>query len=186
MASLTALDIVVLVLVGGGAVLGFSRGLVQEVTALLAWILAIAAVRFFHAPVTGLLGDFVGTPGGAAMLAYVLLFGGVFLIAKWGSRAMGQRSRASIVGGFDRGLGAGFGALKGLLLAAVAFMAITLLYDIGYGNAQRPAWLTGSRTYPALNATSNALSKVIAERQNEAEMERRRTAEQAPPDAAAR
>jgi len=168
MGSLTALDIVVLVLVGGGAVLGFSRGLVQEVMTLLAWILAIAAVRFFHPLVTDLLAGWVGTEGGAAMLAFVLLFGGVFAFAKWGSRAMGQRSRASLVGGFDRGLGAGFGAVKGLMVASIGFMLVTLLYDIGYGNAQRPAWMTDSRTYPALNATSGALSKVIAERRAEA------------------
>ena len=121
MGSLTALDIIVLTLVGGGAVLGFSRGLVQEVTTLLAWVLAIAAVRFFHPLVTDLLAGWVGTEGGAAMLAFVLLFGGVFVLAKWGSRAMGQRSRASLVGGFDRGLGAGFGAVKGLLIASIAF-----------------------------------------------------------------
>ena len=168
MGSLTALDIIVLTLVGGGAVLGFSRGLVQEVTTLLAWVLAIAAVRFFHPLVTDLLAGWVGTEGGAAMLAFVLLFGGVFVLAKWGSRAMGQRSRASLVGGFDRGLGAGFGAVKGLLIATIGFMVVTLLYDIGYGNAQRPAWMTDSRTYPALNATSAAMSKVIAERRAEA------------------
>lgn len=168
MGSLTALDILVLTLVGGSAVLGFSRGLVQEVTTLLAWILAIAAVRFFHPVVTDLLTGWVGSGGGAAMLAFVLLFGGVFVLAKWGSRAMGQRSRASLVGGFDRGLGAGFGAVKGLLIASIAFMIVTLLYGIGYGNAQRPAWMTESRTYPALNATSGAMSKVIAERRAEA------------------
>ena len=168
MGSLTALDIIVLTLVGGSAVLGFSRGLVQEVTTLLAWILAIAAVRFFHPVATELLAGWVGTAGGAAMLAFVLLFGGVFAFAKWGSRAMGQRSRASFVGGFDRGLGAGFGAVKGLMIASIGFLVLTLLYDIGYGNTQRPAWMTASRTYPALSATSGAMSKVIAERRAEA------------------
>ena len=80
----------------------------------------------------------------------------------------GQRSRASLVGGFDRGLGAGFGAVKGLMIATIGFMLVTLLYDIGYGDAQKPAWMTDSRTYPALNATSGALSKVIADRRAEA------------------
>ena len=168
MASLTALDIIVLTLVGGSAILGFMRGLVQEVTSLLAWVLAIAAVRFFHPFVTDFLEAWVGTEGGAAVLAFVLLFGGVFAIAKWGSRAMGQRSRASLVGGFDRGLGAGFGAVKGLMIATIGFMLVTLLYDIGYGNAQKPAWMTDSRTYPALSATSGALSKVISDRRAEA------------------
>src|SRR3546814_14334015 len=91
------------------------------------------------------------------MLAFALLCGGVFGIVKWGSRTMGQRSRASLVGGFDRGLGAGFGAVKGLALATVLFMGVTLLYDIGYGNMARPTWMTESRTWPALNATSAAL-----------------------------
>lgn len=168
MANLTALDIFVLTLVGGGAVLGFMRGLVQEVTSLLAWVLAIVAVRFFHPAVTDLLAGWVGTAGGAAMLAFVILFGGVFGLTKWASRAMGQRSRASLVGGFDRGLGAGFGAVKGLIVATLVFMAATLLYDIGYGNAQRPAWMTDSRSYPALSATSAAMSKVIADRRAEA------------------
>src|SRR3546814_4516502 len=35
----------------------------------------------------------------------------------------------------------GFGAVKGLALATVLFMGATLLYDIGYGNAARPAWM---------------------------------------------
>lgn len=157
-----------LALVGGFAVLGFMRGLVQEVTTLLAWVLAIVAVRFFHPVVTDAVSGWVGTAGGGAMLAFVLLFGGVFILTKWSARAMGQRSRASIVGGFDRGLGAGFGAVKGLIVATIGFMIATLLYDIGYGNAQRPAWLTDSRSYPALSATSQAMSKVIAERRAEA------------------
>jgi membrane protein required for colicin V production len=185
MGSLTALDILVLTLVGGGAVLGFSRGLVQEVTTLLAWVLAIVAVRLFHGMVTNLVAGWVGTEGGAAMLAFVLLFGGVFALAKWGSRAMGQRSRASLVGGFDRGLGAGFGAVKGLIIASLLFMVVTLLYDVGYGNAQRPAWMTDSRTYPALNATSGAMSKVIAERRDAAR-QAQATGKQDAPDAAAK
>lgn len=168
MGNLTALDMIVLTIVGGSAVLGFMRGLVQEVTTLLAWVLAIAAVYFFHAPVTALVGPWVGAGGGAAVLGFVLLFGGVFALAKWGSLAMGRRSRASIVGGFDRGLGAGFGAIKGLLIATIGFLLLTLLYDIGYGTAPRPEWMTSSRTYPALSASGAAMSKVVAERRAEA------------------
>lgn len=165
---MTSLDMAVMLMVGGGAILGFIRGLVQEVTSLIAWIAAIAAVRFFHAPATGLLADHVGTPGAAALLAYTLLFGTVFLLGKWASRAMGHRARASFVGGIDRGLGAGFGAIKGLLVATLLFMLATLVYDLGFGgDAARPAWMAESRTYPALSATAAALSGVIAERRDE-------------------
>src|SRR3546814_5327974 len=89
--------------------------------------------------VTERLSGWVSAPGGAAMLAFVILFGGVLALAKWGSRTMGQRSRASLVGGFDRGLGAGIGAVKGLIVATLLFMAATLLYDIGSGDGKGPA-----------------------------------------------
>lgn len=164
---MTALDMAVMVLVGGGAVLGFARGLVQEVTSLIAWVAAIVAVRLFHGLATDLLADHVGTPGAAAVLAYALLFGTVFFAGKWASRTMGQRARASLVGGLDRGLGAGFGALKGLLVATLLFMLATLIVDIGGGRAaDRPKWMTDSRSYPALSATAAALSGVIAERRS--------------------
>jgi membrane protein required for colicin V production len=165
MENLTALDMTVLVLVGGGALLGFLRGLVQEVTSLIAWIAAILAVRLFHTPVTAVLAGQFDTPGAAAVLGFALLFGVVFLIGKYASRAAGQRARASLVGGFDRGLGAGFGAVKGLMVAALLFMLATLVTDMaGGGEADRPQWMTGSRTYPALSATAAALSGVIAAR----------------------
>jgi membrane protein required for colicin V production len=165
MENMTSLDMAVMLMVGGGAILGFLRGLIQEVTSLVAWVAAIVAVRLFHTPVTELLTGQVGTAGAAAVLGYVLLFGGVFLIGKWASRAMGQRARASFVGGFDRGLGAGFGAIKGLLVATLLFMLASLIYDLGFGgDAERPQWMTDSRTYPALAATAGALSTVIAER----------------------
>ena len=52
---MTALDIIVLFLLGGGAVFGFMRGFVQEALSLIAWILIIAAVRIFHGPATAAL-----------------------------------------------------------------------------------------------------------------------------------
>lgn len=168
MENLTSLDMAVLLMVGGGAILGFMRGLVQEVASLIAWIVAIAAVYFLHAPVSGLLEGQVGTAVAAALLAFVLLFGVIFLLGKWASRAMGHRARASFVGGIDRGLGAGFGAVKGLMVATLLFMLATLIYDLGFGaDASRPAWMAESRTYPALAATASALSGVIAERKAE-------------------
>ena len=41
---MTALDIFVIILLGGGALLGFVRGFVHEVLTLFAWVAAILAV----------------------------------------------------------------------------------------------------------------------------------------------
>ena len=67
--GLTALDIVVVVLVGAGLVFGIMRGFVAELLSLFAWILAIMALSYLHAPVRDLLTGPVGTESGAATAA---------------------------------------------------------------------------------------------------------------------
>ena len=161
---MNAIDILVLVAIGGCAVLGLMRGFVLETLSLIAWVLAIFAIRLFHSPVAELLSAFVGMPGGAAVLALVLVFGVTFGIGKLIARAIGRRTRQSVLGPVDRVLGAGFGAVKGLIGATLVFLAFSLVYDTFYGSAaRRPDWLSDARTYPLLNASGQAISEFLAE-----------------------
>ena len=57
---MAALDIIVLFLLGSGAIFGFLRGFVQEAFSLIAWVLIIAAIRILHAPVAGWLTEPIG------------------------------------------------------------------------------------------------------------------------------
>lgn len=164
---MTALDIVVLLIIGGCAVLGLMRGFVQETLALMAWVLGIFAVRLFQEPVAGLLMPFLGTESGAAVLALALVFGVFYLGGRMIARSIGARTRNSIVGPVDRVLGAGFGGVKGLIGATLAFMAFTLVYDTIFGaKATRPEWLATSRTYPLLAASGSAVSAFIDARRD--------------------
>ena len=79
---MSALDIFVIVLLGGGAMIGFVRGLVHEMLSLLAWVVAIVMLRMFHKPVSDALVGPVGTPTGGAVLAFVILFLPSFLFQK--------------------------------------------------------------------------------------------------------
>ena len=56
---MSALDIFVIVLLGGGAMIGFVRGLVHEMLSLLAWVVGIVMLRLFHTPVSASLVDAV-------------------------------------------------------------------------------------------------------------------------------
>ena len=164
---MTALDILTLLVVGVTAVRGLSRGFTAEVLSLLGWVLAVVSVRLFHSAVSAALADTVGTPGGAAVLAFAITFGVPYLAGKLIARSIGGRTRRSVLGPVDRLLGLGFGALKGLIIAAFAFLLVTLVYDVIYTRAApRPAWMTESRTYPLLDASARALSDVIDRRRN--------------------
>lgn len=162
---MTALDIIVLLLIGGGAIFGFLRGFVMETLSLIAWVLAIFAMRLFHEPATQWLTGPVGTQAGAAVLAFALVFGLTFLGGKLLARSLGARTRKSVLGPVDRVLGLGFGALKGLIGATLLFMLASLVYDTIYGvAAERPGWMKSSRSYPLLNASGKAISDFVAER----------------------
>jgi membrane protein required for colicin V production len=75
------------------------------------------------------------------------------------AQALGGRTRRSrMLGPVDRVLGGGFGMLKGLLGATLFFLLANLATDMVYGgDADRPEWMTDSRTYPLLNATGRAV-----------------------------
>lgn len=162
---MTALDIIVLLLVGWLSFRGLSNGFVSEALSLIAWVLAIAAVKLFHTPIAELLTIPVGTEAGASVLAFALVFGLTFMIGRAVAGRLGKVSKASALGSFDRILGAGFGALKGLIGASLIFLFASLLYDTVYGGkSQRPEWMTASKTYPLLNATSGALVSFVEER----------------------
>jgi len=154
----SALDIfVILLLVGGGAV-GFVRGFVYEILSLLAWAAAIAMIKLFHTQLSGGLAHVVGTAEGASVLAFALLFVPTFILVKLVARSIGGKTRRSLLGPVDRGLGGGFGVVKGLLAATLFFLFANLATDLIYGpEAERPAWMTNSRTYPLLNASGRAI-----------------------------
>lgn len=152
---MTALDVFVfLLLIGGGAV-GFVRGFVHEVVSLFAWIVAVAMLKLFHTQLwTGLINSFHTGSAAAAVLAFAILFLPSFLLVKFAARQLGGRTRRhAVLGPFDRVLGGGFGVLKGLLGATLFFLLANLATDMVYGpQADRPQWMTRSRTYPLLNA----------------------------------
>ncbi len=178
---MTALDIFVLLLLGGGAMVGFVRGFSHEVLSLLAWVAGLVVLKLFHAPVAEALAEPVGTDAGAAAVAFALLFLPTYIAVKLFARAVGGKARRSVLGPFDRILGAGFGMLKGLIGATLFFMLAHLATDIVYGpKAERPEWMTSSRTYPLLNASSKAIADWVEERRQGVEAEAEGTGSSAP------
>ena len=168
---MTSLDIIVIMLLGLNAFLGFRRGFVQELLSLGALVAAIVAVRFGHAPVTEIVASYVANPMTAAIIAFALVFGVVFALGKFISSRIGTASRNSLLGPFDRALGVGFGLIKGLLIAGVLFLIGMLAFNTIYGrDDEQPEWLTDSRTYPLLHAGSVAVTDLVeAQRDLEAE-----------------
>ena len=165
---MTGFDIVVMVVVGLGASRGFLRGFVQEVMELAAWAASLVCIHSFLAPFTIFLEPHIHTSSGASVLAFLLLALVPYGAARALAGYMGSASRNSVLGPIDRVLGFGFGAVKGSLIIVLGFSLVVLAYDTVWGAGGRPAWLTKSRTYPFVNASSDALIKAIGKRRDDA------------------
>lgn len=167
MAALTALDIIALLLIGGAALFGGMRGFVTEALSLLAWVLAVVAVKFLHAPAVEQLLPYVGSTSGAYVLALALVFGVTFIVGRLIAQSLGRRTRQSVLGPVDRLLGFGFGVVKGLIVASLLFLLATLVADVWLGTSRdRPDWIVKARTYPLLNASSRALVDLVEARRD--------------------
>lgn len=167
---MTGLDIFVLLLMGGAAVFGFMRGFVQETLSLMAWILVIFAVRFLHASVSDFLVAPVGNEGGASVLAFGSIVIVTYALGRWIAKSIGRKSRKSLLGPIDRVLGFGFGMVKGLIGATLAYLLVVLVYDSIYSSQEpRPEWIANSRTYPLLNASGDTMVQFVEDRREIAE-----------------
>ena len=163
MASLTAFDIVVGLIVVIAALAGLARGFVGEIVSLLAWAAGIAAVRFFYTPAKAIAVHLVGTETGAAILALVVLFLAAFILVRIIGGKLSAGTKASIVGPVDRVLGFGFGAGKGVLAAALIFILVNLTFDTVDPGEPTPEWITKARTAPTLAMISKALVDFVEE-----------------------
>lgn len=155
---MTALDLFVLLALGGGALIGFVRGFVQEALVLGAWLAGVVAVVLFHDPVSTAVEGWAAGEAGAAALAFVLLFLPIYLLVRFLAHRFGKQARASVLGPLDRFLGGGFGMLKGLIGATLFFLLANMATDLIYGEeSRRPEWMRDSRTYPLLDASRRAM-----------------------------
>lgn len=159
---MTALDIFVIILLGGGALLGFVRGFVHEVLSLFAWVAAILAVKVGLPIAMPYLSDRFESDAWAVIFGFAMLFVPTYLIVRFAAKKLGGKTRASLIGPVDRFLGGGFGMLKGLVSATVFFLLANMVTDLWEGpEADRPAWMVESQTYQLLNASSKATIDLV-------------------------
>ncbi len=126
---MTAFDYAVLTVIAASVLLGLWRGVMSELLALAAWIVAFLVARVFAAEVANWLTGQIAEPGVRLAAAYVLVFVGVLLVFTIARMLVSLLLKAVGLGLLDRLLGAAFGVLRGVLvvLAVVLVAGMTPL-----------------------------------------------------------
>ncbi|HWQ53604.1 MAG TPA: CvpA family protein [Bryobacteraceae bacterium] len=118
------LDVVLLILVLGSVVSAFRKGFSRELVGFGAAIVGLVLGSWFYGTAGSYLLDLVSSRVLANFIGFVLVFGGVLLAGTLIGRILNYFIKAVGLSIFDRLLGAGFGLLRGALLAIALVMAM--------------------------------------------------------------
>lgn len=133
------------------------RGLVREVLSIVAWVCAGLAAIWFGPHAAIFLRAHVSTP----FLAPVLAYAGIFFVVLVPLHFLGARISYSVhrspVGTIDRFLGIPFGVARGLLIAGLAYFAISLVVPI----SEQPSWMTDANVMPMVRDSSDLISSLL-------------------------
>jgi membrane protein required for colicin V production len=141
---LTGFDYAVLGVLAVSVLLGLWRGVIGEILALLAWVVAIVAARAGGDQMAVMLEGAIAQPAVRMIAAYASIVVGVLVVVAIGRRLLAMLIRAAGLGLLDRFLGAGFGILRGLVVVLVVVMLA------GLTSLPAMAWWRGAVLAPPL------------------------------------
>lgn len=174
MNGFTLVDGVVAGVIVLSAILAYSRGLVREVLAIAGWIGAAILAYMFAAQAQPLvkeipvLSKVIGDNCELSIItAFALVFAVGLIIASLFTPLFSSVVQRSFLGGIDQGLGFLFGALRGIVLAAAAF----LIYDMAHQSIEMVDQSRSAKVYASFrdgiqNAMPDNLLTLIVDRYN--------------------
>ena len=118
------LDIVLLLIIGLSVFGSFKKGLSRQVIHLAAVVAGILLGAWFYGTVAGYLAPHVSSPTAAKLGGFLIVFFAVVLLGAVVSLTVGKFLRVTGLSIVDHLLGAGFGLLRGVLVAVALIMGV--------------------------------------------------------------
>src|SRR6266566_1699563 len=160
--SVTAIDILVVVVILVSAGYAGFRGLVHETFAVLEWVAAAYVALRFTPLFQPLLHDYISPP----WLEWIAVFAGTFLVVFIPLSIMSHRLsevvKKSEVGPIDRTFGLVYGVGRGLVIVGLAYIAFAALVPA----ENHPDMLTKARLFPLIRNTSDVLRSLTPQENN--------------------
>lgn len=118
--TMNTLDLIIILPIAVGFIFGLFKGLIKELTSLMAIFLGIYGARYFSPTVGSYLIEKFGISANKAQpLSYLVLFIGIVIALLFLASALNKIAESIALGGFNKFLGGVFGALKLALILSV-------------------------------------------------------------------
>lgn len=169
------IDILVLLVLAASALIAFMRGFIREVLTIVGVLGGLAAAYYGGPLLVPLMDGWLGVDPAAEEpqklfgeipytyvsigLAYGCVFIVVVVILSIISHMIAETAKSIGLGAVDRSLGVVFGLARGILLLGILYSPVYLMVD----KETTAAWFDGSKTYPYIEMTSEALAEFLPE-----------------------
>lgn len=152
-------DLVILGLIGLSAGLGFLRGIIASLVSLFSWFGAILITLLYSNRFAAVLPiDSVESPLARATISAMVLFLGTLAVGIAIGRVVGKIFPRSSLGIYNRGLGLGFGFLRGVVLVVLLVLAANLAPEL-----KQETWWSKSRLLPNIQKVAQRLHNRLPE-----------------------
>ena len=157
MPSYLDLAVIIIVLVSG--MLALLRGFTREVLAILSWVAAAVAAYYLHPVAMPYIKPYISKEEIALVASVAAVFFVALILVSIFTVKLSDIILDSKIGALDRTLGFVFGAVRGALLAVVAFVFYSWLVP----DANQPDWVRNARAKPLLQAGGEKLRELLPE-----------------------
>lgn len=155
MPSYLDLAVITIVLVSG--MLALLRGFTREVLAILSWVAAALAAYYLHPMALPYVKPYIAKDEIALAASVAAVFFIALVLVSLITVKLSDIILDSKIGALDRSLGFVFGAVRGALLAVVAFVFYTWLVP----DPNQPEWVRNARAKPFLQAGGDKLRELL-------------------------
>jgi len=152
------LDWVLLLLLAFSIILSFRKGFSRELIELISVIVALFCGLWFYGSAGAFLEPYVSSKGIAHFCGFLIVFIGVLIAGGLIGMLFSRLVKAAGLTFFDRVLGAGFGAVRGLLMSVALIVAI-VAFTPSTGDAA-PNAVVHSRLAPYVIDTAHLFASI--------------------------
>lgn len=155
--SMSGFDLVVLVIVLFCMIRGVFRGLIREVSGIVAVIAGFYGAFTYYWVLSPYLAFMIETPAIQHLASFGLLFCGIVIAVGLTAALIRKLMHVAFLGWVDRTFGLVFGTAKGILIVSVLFIMLTAFVPAGSSTM-----MTRSETAPYLATISRTMTLFIS------------------------
>jgi membrane protein required for colicin V production len=152
-------DFVILAVLGLSGFFAAYRGFVNELLSILGWATAAIITAVLFGTIKSTVREIVEPDWFADIVGFVGLFLAVIIPISFIAYRVGEAARQSSIGPLDRSLGFVYGVVRGLAIAAVAYIIFDMLAP------KKPEWIADAKLIPIVQRTGDVLTSLVHSKQ---------------------